>query len=129
MKISITKEQLESILTNYYKTYEERDVIVVAKAIQGCTGYYEEPCTIVKISAITQMNILGEKVVSEEEISDAQLRNILQTLLEEQGYSVEGGSYDAGIDVDDRFQHKAAYFHGIVIEVQQKKEQKVKMIV
>lgn len=128
MRISITKEQVEDILQNYYQTYEHEDVTIQSKAIQSCVGLYETPCVVVKINAITKINLLGEVVENEEELSENQLRDIFQTILEEQGYSIEDISYDAGMDTDDRFQSKSAYFKGININVQHKRNQKLKVM-
>lgn len=127
MKIKFSKEQAEKIIKAYYQIHESKEVQVSSKATRGCEGIYETPCTNVTFKVSGMESLFGESVVVDENLTEKQVEGIFTTMLSDEGYSVEYISYDAGTTTGDFYDRGTkTYFHGIHVDVTQKKNQKVK---
>ena len=124
MNLKFTKEQVEKIISAYYKVHEGKDVTVESKVTRGDEGRYEIPCTNVKILVTSKIELLGESIIGEVELNKSEVTDILKLVLSEQGFEVESISYNAGIDTG--YRDEESYFHGINVEVKQPTKQKIK---
>ena len=71
----------------------------------------------------SKLEVLGETMIGEIELSKEEVTDILKTVLAEEEFEVESISYNAGIDEGD-FLHDS-YFGGMDVEVKQFVKQKI----
>ena len=130
MNLKFTKEQTEKIIKAYYKMYLQREVevrIVVSKGYEGC---FEIPCANVKMVVASKLEVLGETITTEIELSKSEVTDILKTVLAEEGCEVESIFYDAGLTTNEYLttNFTSTYFSGVNVKVKRAVKQKQKAI-
>lgn len=130
MNLKFTKEQVEKIISAYYKVHEGKDVTVESKVTRGYEGRYEIPCANVKMIVTSKIKILEEEIVEEKELNKSEVTDIFRIILSEQNYEVSSIYYEAGLTTEEYFTHSypSAYFSGVNVEVEKTVGQKVKKI-
>lgn len=125
MEMTISKDKVEKILTNYYRTKEDMNGVVKMKTTKELVGWY----TSERMEAVTTIELSGTTTLLDTEISVKRVipfeeyEGIFKNLLEEQGYEVNKLWIDNGIDTEwtgwGLTEHKGEtpYCKGIKIEV------------
>lgn len=99
MKMIITKEQAENILTTYYKSKEDIDGKVEMKTTKEQVGYY----TYNRMAAVTTFelsgttSLLGTEISVKRTIPVEEYEGIFKNILQEQGYELTNFLIDSGI--------------------------------
>lgn len=98
------------------------------EAEQECYGFYEDVRVIGIIKRIDRISVLGQTVMAESIISEEEVKGILETILQDQGYRVENIKYDTGLASDDYplACGSTPYFKAINVEVKKDVKQKMK---
>lgn len=128
MNLKCTKEEIMNLIEQYYLEMEGEHVKANIQAKKECVGFYEHETCMTTISIMREIELLGMKKEIEEVISKEKLKNILNTLLEKNGYVVTDLSYDDGVSSTwvghytcERLV-KQAYFNGIALTLEEKKD-------
>ena len=124
MEMTIKKEQVERILTDYYRTKEDVNGTVKMKTKKELLGYYtcEQTTATTTIELSWTTILLGNTIVVRRVIPFEEYEGIFKDLLGEQGYEVERLWIDNGINTEwtgwGPMEHKEdkVYCNGIKIE-------------
>lgn len=125
MEMTITKDKVERILTDYYRTREDIKGTVKMKTKKEEVGYYTNEYT----AAVTTIELSGTTILLGTEIPVKRIipfdeyQGIFKSLLEEQGYEVNKLWIDNGINTEwtgwgpMESREEKTYCNGIKIEV------------
>ena len=127
-KIVIKKEDLLSALSDYYSKKYNKDIKVIVKLEKGYYGYYEEKIADIKFYYDEPMEVLGHQFVKTVEVSEEDIKEIINKDLSSKGYEIESIYYNAGIASYEYFTqvYEEAYFTSIELQVI-KKEKNMKL--
>lgn len=123
MEFTYSKNDLKSLISNYYLEKEGRRVEVDIEVKKELVGYYANLSVITTISIREEVTVLGKKTKAREEISKDKVSSILAELLEETGYSLDNVIFDEGINTEWRgygmneYQENLPYFNGVKLSV------------
>lgn len=132
MNFKIKKNDVIKLIEQYYREQENRDVKVTIKAEKEKSGYGLSECdtVVTQIVLNEEVTICGTKFITQENLSQDQVGEILKCLLATEGYDVVSIDYDDGIRSHlegmymDEHEVKQAYFNGIDVEAVRKTKQK-----
>lgn len=124
MEITISKEDVIQLLTNYYKKTEgftETIQIITEKDFDGY-GYYGSKKEIAKtkIERKEEMNLYGITVPVVSALTKTEVLGVFQNILSEKGYSVNSIGFDQGITTEYHYNddYKVAYCNGLKLDVE-----------
>ncbi len=121
MEITISKENVIELLTNYYKETEDFNGIIRIKTKKELTGHNlsESEVAKTKIERKEEINLLGVTVPVVSIISEEEVLGIFQNLLSAKGYTVNSIKLDQGISNEYHYNgdYKVAYCNGLKLEV------------
>lgn len=127
MEVNFTKEETLKLIEEYYKRLEKRDVKAHAKATRGSIGYYEEDGCITEISVTESLEIAGMNKEVKEVLTTEQLRTLLTALFGLYDFDMTDLTINDGLSSRcegygmGEHEVKTAYFSGITVNVQKKK--------
>lgn len=127
MEVSFTKGETLKLIEEYYRKLEDRNVKAQAKATRGLVGYYEEDGCTTEISVTENLEILGMNKEIKEVITSDQLKTLLTALFGLYDFEMTDLIINDGLS--SRYEGyglaehevKTAYFNGITVNVQKKK--------
>lgn len=109
MELKISKKDTVKLIEDYYKKTEGRIVKASISSSKVSRGYgrdeYDDVSSSLTISE--EVPIMGLIAKSNTTISDLELKNIFNNILEENGYEVEKFSFDSGL----RYETIGAYMY------------------
>lgn len=124
MEINLTKENLKNVLEAYYQK-EGRAVNVSIEAKKSLVGYglCETMACVTTITLKEEITLMGVKNISETTLSREELTRIISDILESEGYTLEGLSYNEGLETKGylRDEYQEAYFKGVRLKVSKNK--------
>lgn len=120
--LKCTEKEVINIIEQYYKQKEGRNVTASISAERGFIGLYETEGCITTIKIKEEIEFLGMKKEVEISINKNELEEILNILLDENGYIVKNIIYDTGLSGDMFDRPIGAYFRGITLEIDNKKK-------
>lgn len=102
MEMTITKDKVERILTDYYRTREDIKGTVKMKTKKEQVGYYtsEHTAAVTTIELSGTTILLGTEIPVKRIIPFDEYQGIFKSLLEEQGYEVNKLWIDNGINTE-----------------------------
>lgn len=98
MEMKFNRKQVKKILEGYYKLYEDLDGDIIIKTYKGTCGPYEDECAVVNIKLKSSIQILGEDISTEREITKEDVNKAFKVILKEEGYEVLSVDYDSRIE-------------------------------
>lgn len=127
MEIEFTKEETIKLIEEYYKKLEGRNVKITINAKKGYTGWYDNEACITTITVAEPIEIMGMRKEVKEIINEEQLKVILKALFDLYEFNLSNIVLNDGLN--SRYEGygmseqvvKSAYFKGITVHVQKKK--------
>jgi len=130
MEVKLTKEEIERLLSGYFKRKEGMDSVII-KPIKTYDYYDHEYCYVTAV--ITKRIVLfGKEREATETIGEEEIKNILREQLETAGYEVNRITLDCGFNTEVIGYYQGEeiqtipYFNGVVAQIRSK--DKVKKI-
>lgn len=128
MEINYTKDETIKLIEEYYRIFEEREVKASITVKKDLVGIYEEEGCVTTICVSEDIEIAGMKKTIKETITEAELKKKFKALFS--GYSFDLKSLTMNSGLNSRLEGygmaehevKSAYFRGITINVDKKKE-------
>lgn len=127
MEIEFTKEETIKMIEEYYKRLEERTVKVSINAKKGYTGWQDELGCVTTVTVSEPIEIMGMKKDVKENLTDEQLKTLLKALFDLYELQLTNISLNDGINSRwegygmNEHEVQSAYFKGITVNVQKKK--------
>ena len=127
MEVSFTKGETLKLIEEYYSKLEGRNVKAQAKSSRGLIGYYEDEGCITEISVTENIEIAGMNKEVKEVITTEQLRTLLKSLFGLYEFDMSDLTLNDGLNSRcegygmGEHEVKTAYFNGITVNVQKKK--------
>ena len=121
IKLEFNKSEIINLVELYYRKEEGREVKVSINSRKECVGRYEEDGCVTTISVKEEFDILGMKKNFVTTISQDELKDIFNLLLEKEGYEIVSLMYNDGLHTEwsgygmYEYQTKKAYFNGITL--------------
>ena len=127
MEVTFTKEETIKLIEEYYKKLEDRDVSASITSKKGSIGLREEEGCITTFIVAEKMEIVGLKKEIKENISNDQLITLLKALFDLYEFTLTNVTINDGINSRwegygyNEHEVKYAYFNGITVNVDKKK--------
>ena len=126
MEITISKDKVERILTDYYCMQEDIKGTVKMRTTKERVGYYtnEYTAAVTTIEFSGMTTLLDTEIPVKRIISFDEYQGIFKNLLEEQGYEVKKLWIDDGINTEwtgwglTESREEKTYCNGIKIDVE-----------
>ncbi len=125
MEITISKDKVERILTDYYRTKEDIKGTVKMRTTKEQVGYHtsEHTAAVTTMEFSGMTTLLGTEIPVKRIIPFDEYQGIFKNLLEEQGYEVKKLWIDDGINTEwtgwglTESREEKTYCNGIKIDV------------
>lgn len=123
MEIKYSQEDLKSLIKSYYLEKEGREVEVIIEVKKELVGFYSSMTGVTTVSLCEEITMLGKKVIGREEIKKDKISSILSELLESAGYTLDGITFDEGVNTVwkgsymNEYQDYEPYFKGVRLNV------------
>lgn len=121
ISLYFSENEIINLVEQYYREEEGREVKVSIYSKKECVGIYEEEGCVTNISVKEEFDILGMKKNFVTTIGQEELKDILNLLLEKEGYEVVNLMYNDGLRSEcagygmHEYQIKKAYFNGVTL--------------
>lgn len=129
MEVVFTKEETSKLIEEYYSRLEGRVVKANVTAKKGYTGWQDEESCVTTITITELIEIVGMQKEVTETITEDQLNTILRALFDLYEFDLTSITLDAGLNSRwegygyNEYEVKTAYFKGIKVNVNKKKNQ------
>ena len=129
MEVAFTKEETLKLIEEYYSRLEERTVKASATAKRGYTGWQDEEACVTTITIVESIDIVGMQKEVKETITEDQLTTLLRALFDLYEFNLTSITLDDGLSSRwvgygyNEHEVKSAYFKGIKVNVNKKKNQ------
>lgn len=123
--ISIKANELKSLLLDYYQCIypnEIKDVEIIPK--KENTGLYETTSLVTKIKLIKNIKIGKFLATVEEIISDEDIKQIINSNLEDNNYQIESITWVTKSRLEGLYEYEEIYFDGIEVYLKSLEHQK-----
>lgn len=132
--IDISSSELKKLLEDYYKgVYNNDSVAILINARRQVVGIYEDEELVTKFSVRRNIEVPKFKIgkctaICEEEITNAEIKKILNEILEENNYEVDYVNFHTKSKLIGYgfAEEEEIYFDGISVAVKEKQKLKVK---
>lgn len=129
MEVVFTKDETLKLIEEYYSRLEERTVKASATAKRGYTGWQDEEACVTTITIAENIEIVGMQKEVKETITEDQLTTLLRALFDLYEFNLTSITLDDGLSSRwegygyNEHEVKSAYFKGIKVNVNKKKNQ------
>lgn len=123
--INIKANELKSLLLDYYQSIypnEIKDVEIIPK--KENTGLYETTSLVTKIKLIKNIKIGKFLATVEEIISDEDIKQIINSNLEDNNYQIESITRVTKSRLEGLYEYEEIYFDGIEVYLKSLEHQK-----
>lgn len=124
--IEIKKEELEQLLLDYYRKIENKNIEIDFKTDEEYVEFYEERDIVTRIKLRQNIKLGNQTVSKEREISKKELKEILNEMLQEQGYKIINLIFNNQKQSISYYEEVGFYFKGLKLSVEQIQKQKVR---
>lgn len=124
--IEINQKELKQLLTDYYKKqYKDESVKITFKTNEEFVGIYENRSVVTRIKLKQNMFLDNYVISKEREISEEELKDVLNNMLMEKSYEVIDLFLDNHKYVD-YYGYSDYSFDGVKLNVRKMQKQKIK---
>lgn len=127
-KLEISKDELLGMLSNYYTRILGHKIKVEEKSEIEYFGLYENKGAKVTLYYEETIDILGHKATKTTNISEEELKKVLNELIKESGYMIDTLMYNKGVRLEGYYRDEieVSYFNGIELTLREKGKELVK---